>query len=153
MNIIKKLQTIAFASMALFAFTAAPAVVVPAVASAADASIQDCLAQGTNLDASVDANGNCNGKQSTAQGGVKINSIVKTVINIFSLIVGIVAVIMIIWGGLKYITSGGDSGKVTGAKNTILYALIGLVIVAIAQLIVRFVVAKAGSTITTAPAA
>jgi len=47
---------------------------------------------------------------------------------------------MIIFGGFKYITSGGDAGGVTGAKNTILYAIVGLVIVALAQVIVRFVI-------------
>lgn len=73
----------------------------------------------------------------------RLNSIIRTVVNIFSLIVGVVAVIMIIVGGLKYITSGGDSGNVTGAKNTILYAVVGLIVVALAQFIVRFVLAKA----------
>jgi hypothetical protein len=58
-----------------------------------------------------------------------------------------VAVVMIIIGGLKYITSGGDSGNVTGAKNTILYAIIGLVIVALAQFIVRFVLSKTTGTV------
>ncbi len=76
----------------------------------------------------------------------KVNSLITQIINIFSVIVGIIAVIMIIWGGLKYITSGGDSGNVTGAKNTILYAIIGLIIVALAQFIVRFVLSKATST-------
>jgi hypothetical protein len=47
-----------------------------------------------------------------------------------------------IYGGFKYITSSGDSGNVTAAKNTIMYALIGLIIVALAQIIVRFVLAK-----------
>ncbi len=46
---------------------------------------------------------------------------------------------MIIIGGLKYITSAGESSNVTSAKNTIMYAIIGLVIVALAQFIVRFV--------------
>lgn len=72
----------------------------------------------------------------------KINSTIATVINIFSWIVGITAVIMIIIGGFKYITSQGDSGNVSGAKNTILYAVIGLVIVAMAQVIVKFVLNK-----------
>jgi len=72
-----------------------------------------------------------------------VEGIIETVINILSLIVGVVAVIMIIVGGLKYITSGGDSGNVSGAKNTILYAIIGLVVVALAQVIVRFVLEKA----------
>lgn len=71
--------------------------------------------------------------------GNKVNSTVGTVINIFSWIVGVAAVIMIIIGGFRYITSGGDSGKIGGAKDTILYAIIGLVVVAMAQIIVRFV--------------
>ena len=71
-----------------------------------------------------------------------VNTIITTVINIFSLVVGVVSVIMIIIGGLKYITSGGESGNVSGAKNTILYAIIGLVVVALSQVIVRFVLSK-----------
>jgi cytochrome bd-type quinol oxidase subunit 2 len=69
----------------------------------------------------------------------QVNDMIRLVINIFSLVVGVISVIMIIIGGLKYITSGGDSGNVSGAKNTILYAIIGLVVVALAQIIVRFV--------------
>lgn len=75
--------------------------------------------------------------------GATVDNIIKLVINIFSLIVGVVSVIMIIIGGLKYITSGGDSGNITGAKNTILYAIIGLVVVALAQVVVKFVLQKA----------
>lgn len=74
--------------------------------------------------------------------GSRVNEIIRLVINIFSLIVGVIAVIMIIIGGLKYILSGGDSGNVTGAKNTILFAIVGLIIVALAQIIVRFVLTK-----------
>jgi hypothetical protein len=73
----------------------------------------------------------------------RVNTIIRLIINIFSLIVGVISVVMIIIGGLKYITSGGDSGNVSGAKNTILYAVIGLVVVALAQVIVRFVLEKA----------
>ena len=71
-----------------------------------------------------------------------LNDIAAFVINIFSWIVGAVSVIMIIYGGFRYITSGGDSNGVTAAKNTILYAIIGLVIVALAQIIVNFVLNK-----------
>ena len=53
--------------------------------------------------------------------------------------VGIIGVIMIIVGGFRYITSGGNDQNVASAKNTILYAIIGLVIVALAQLIVKYV--------------
>lgn len=55
-------------------------------------------------------------------------------------IVGIIAVIMLIIGGIRYITSGGDAKKVTEAKNTILYAIIGLVICFFAYAIVNFVI-------------
>ena len=53
---------------------------------------------------------------------------------------------MIIVGGFRYITSGGNDTSVTSAKNTILYAIIGLVVVALAQLIVRFTLSKLTSS-------
>ena len=58
--------------------------------------------------------------------------------------VGVIAVIMIIIGGLKYIISSGDSNNINSAKNTILYAIIGLVIVAFAQEVVRYVLTNVG---------
>jgi len=111
---------------------------MPALASAQTNQILNNACQGANL--SVDtSNSNCN---DTTQAQTTVNNIVTTIINIFSVLVGIIAVIMIIIGGIKYITSGGDSANVTGAKNTILYAIIGLVIVALAQILVKFVLAK-----------
>ena len=83
-----------------------------------------------------------NATECSTDGQINENELITTVINFLSLIVGVVAVIMIIIGGLKYITSGGDSGNVTGAKNTILYAVIGIIIVVLAQIIVRFVVTQ-----------
>lgn len=59
-------------------------------------------------------------------------------------IVGIVSVIMLIWGGVRYILSGGDNKKVTDAKNTILYAIIGLVIAILSFAIVNFVLNTIG---------
>ena len=64
----------------------------------------------------------------------------KQVTNTILYIVGIVAVIMLIIGGIKYVISGGDSKKVTDAKNTVLYAIIGLVIAFLAFAIVNFVI-------------
>jgi hypothetical protein len=72
-------------------------------------------------------------------GDASLAAIAKKIINIFSIIVGIVAVIMVIYGGFRYITSGGDSGRVGNAKNTLIYAIIGLIIVALAQFLVHFV--------------
>ncbi len=74
--------------------------------------------------------------------GDRLEKLISNIINVISAIVGAVAVIMIIIGGFKYVTSGGDSNSVSGAKNTILYAIVGLVIVAFAQIIVRFVLQR-----------
>lgn len=68
------------------------------------------------------------------------NGVFRQITNTILYIVGIIAVIMLIWGGIRYITSGGDSKKVTDAKNTILYAIIGLVIALLAFAIVNFVI-------------
>ncbi|MBA3758549.1 hypothetical protein H0X10_02865 [Candidatus Saccharibacteria bacterium] len=122
-----------FAPLALIA----PVAAQDCLDGGGSADITGCLDQGTCLDTSSDAG--C-GDQGDAES--RVNEIIRLVINIFSLIVGVIAVIMIIIGGLKYITSGGDSSNVSGAKNTILYAIIGLVIVALAQVIVRFVLQK-----------
>ena len=72
----------------------------------------------------------------------KVDKAVAVAIDTFSWIVGVASVIMIIVGGFKYVTSSGDSNSVNSAKNTILYALVGLVVVALAQVIVRFVLNK-----------
>ena len=76
------------------------------------------------------------------EGDEAVQNIIATIVDIFSIVVGAVSVIMIIVGGLRYITSSGDSGNVQAAKNTILYAIVGLVIVAFAQTIVKFVVGR-----------
>ena len=55
-------------------------------------------------------------------------------------IVGAVAVIMIVIGGLRYVISGGDSSQVQGAKNTILYALVGIIVAILAYAAVNFVI-------------
>lgn len=65
--------------------------------------------------------------------------------NIALYAVGAISVIMLIWGGLRYITSGGDSKKITDAKNTILYAIIGLVIAVLAFAIINFVLNAIGT--------
>ena len=68
--------------------------------------------------------------------------VVPNIINTMLLIVGAGAVIMIIYGGIQYIISHGDSGKIAAAKNTILYAVVGLVFAILAYSIVNFVVSK-----------
>lgn len=75
----------------------------------------------------------------------QFGKLVRTVINTLSIVVGAVSVVMIIIGGFRYVVSGGDSGGVSGAKNTILYALIGLIVVLFAQVLVQFVFKNATS--------
>lgn len=77
-----------------------------------------------------------------ADAGGKINTTIQNIIDLLSVAVGIAAVIMLIVGGFRYVTSAGNAETTKAAKNTILYALIGLVIVALAQLIVNFVLNK-----------
>ncbi len=106
---------------------------VPATVAAQDLvdceGIQGCLTEGADK----------TGDATADEAGTQVNNIVRLVINTFSWVVGIISVIMIIIGGLKYITSGGEGSNISAAKNTILYAIIGLVIVALAQIVVQFV--------------
>lgn len=81
-----------------------------------------------------------------AIGKVNVNSATgwKTlrdnVINTLLFVAGAGAVIMIIYGAFRYVTSGGNSSAVTKAKDTILFAVIGLIIAILAYAIVNFVV-------------
>lgn len=68
----------------------------------------------------------------------------KTITDVLLFALGAIAVIMIIIGGIRYVISGGDSSAVTGAKNTILYAVIGLVVAVLAYAIVNFVISSFG---------
>lgn len=110
-----------------------------AYAQSGQADINAGLCAGANLDIN---NPDCVGGTDAT---TKINNLIKAIINLLSIVVGVVAVIMIIIGGLRYITSGGSDTGVTSAKNTILYAIIGLIIVALAQLLVRFVLRQVTS--------
>ena len=72
------------------------------------------------------------------------DGLIKKVVNLLLWAIGIVSVIMIIIGGIRYATSNGDSNQVTAAKNTIMYAVIGLVIAIFAYAIVNFVLTQMG---------
>jgi hypothetical protein len=64
----------------------------------------------------------------------------STISSVLLFIVGAVAVIMIVIGGLRYVISGGDASQVQAAKNTILYALVGIIIAILAYAAVNFVI-------------
>lgn len=82
----------------------------------------------------IDGTANCG-----AATGISINNLIRNIVLLLSTIVGVAAIIMIVIAGLKYTTSGGDSSSVASAKNTLIYAIVGLIIAALAQFIVRFV--------------
>jgi hypothetical protein len=69
-------------------------------------------------------------------------TLIQNVINVILFIVGSAAVIMIIVGGIRYVTSNGDQANVKAAKDTILYSVIGLVVAVMAYAIVQFVVSS-----------
>jgi len=71
----------------------------------------------------------------------------RDVINWILIAAGIIAVGFIIWAGIRYVLSGGDAEKVKKAKNTLLYAIIGLLIAALALVIVNLVI-SVGTTVT-----
>ncbi len=136
MNILQtlKLALMALAMSAGLAFSFA----MPVAAQGAAGAARDDVCEGITA-----GGGACD------DDGAGLTNIIKVAIQILSVIAGVAAVIMIVVGGLRYITSGGDASKVAGAKSAIIYALVGLVIVALAQIIVRFVL----QTATEAPAA
>lgn len=72
----------------------------------------------------------------------RVTSILTTVLNILSFVVGVVAVIMIIIGGIRFVTSQGESSSTALARNTIIYATVGLVIAVVAQVLVHFVIGR-----------
>lgn len=70
------------------------------------------------------------------------DGILTRVANLFALITGIVSVFMVIIGGLRYTTSSGDPSKTASAKDTILYAAIGVAVASAAGLIAKFVLSR-----------
>lgn len=74
--------------------------------------------------------------------GDTVIGVATVVINILSLIVGVASVIVIIISGLRFITSGGDSSQTAAARQGIIYAIVGLVVVILAQSIVAFVLTR-----------
>lgn len=96
----------------------------------------------------------CDGIEATggscdSNGGTTVNTIIENIINILSFVVGVVAVIAIIIAGLQFVTADGNQEKIAKARTAILYAVIGLVVVAIAQLIVVFVLKSTTKSVTT----
>lgn len=79
-------------------------------------------------------------KTQDAAGGLEMNGVIKTIITTMLFVVGILAVIMIIYGGIRYVTAHGDKTQVASAKDTVVYAVVGLVVAIVAYALVDWVV-------------
>ena len=132
-SIIQKLNIFISSSIATLAIMGG-ILFVPSAVSAADCTINGQV--GINDGANC-AKGNKVADNLAGQGGI-----FQTIVNILLFLVGAVAVIMLIIGGLRYITSDGDSGRITQAKQTVLYAIIGLIVAILAYAIVNFVISN-----------
>ena len=107
----------------------------PAPAHAAfDQGLQD----GANSAQGKDQQGDASSLFGTdGQGGI-----FRTITNVLLFLIGAISVIMLIVGGIRYVVSGGDSSAVQNAKNTILYAIVGIVVAILAYAVVNFVVSS-----------
>ena len=82
--------------------------------------------------------------------GKGLQAVITTALNVLTWVTGVAAVFVLIVAGFRYVVSGGSSSGVTGAKNMIIYALIGVVIAMLAQIIVRFVIGNVSEAVETA---
>ena len=89
------------------------------------------------LQGATELGGSCSGKTITAPGGL-----VTTIVNIITYVAGVIVIFMIIFAGFRYITSTGDANKVNSAKNNLIYALIGLAVIVLADTIVSYVISQ-----------
>ncbi len=128
----KLFNLVAGTVIGLYAALALP-LLSPAVVSAADNTQAVC--EGVSA---VGGKNACN----NAGAGTELGDFIKKIINILLFVIGAVAVLVILIGGIRYVLSAGDGNATKGAKDTILYAIIGLVVAIMAYAIVNFVLAS-----------
>jgi len=76
-------------------------------------------------------------------GVTDINKVIQTGLRIFQSIVGLIAIIMMVTAGMRFVTSSGDPTKVASARNTLLYGAVGVVVVALSEVIIQFALNQA----------
>ncbi len=128
----KTLKKTAFGALLVGAFIALVTVFTPI----APATYAQCT---SGIDGGAQAGIDCAQGAETPDTLFGADSIFTTVVNVLLFIIGAISVIMLIIGGIRYTLSGGDSGNVTAAKNTILYAIVGLLVAFFAYAIVNWV--------------
>lgn len=131
----KTIKNFFAAALALPALAFA-ASVVPAVPAFA----QECTATSGGEGLSLSAGANCAKSEEQQTDLFGEAGVFKRITDVMLFLIGAISVIMLIIGGVRYVLSGGESGKVSEAKNTILYAVIGVVVAILAYAVVNFVV-------------
>jgi len=96
-------------------------------------------ASGTDVCKDVNAQQDPNDPSSATNPVIKI---IKVAVDVVSFVAGAAAVILIIISAIRFITSGGDSGKVAQARGALTYALVGIAITVLAQTLIAFVLDK-----------
>ena len=151
MSKIAKIIVSGVMALALIAGMSAPLFISAGDVYAVNGPRKPSGSSGTSTDTSTDTSSSTSGggtSVSKAEEGVsKINSgsktdlmgIIKLILNTVFVVIGILAVVFIIMGGINYTMSQGDPGKVKKAKDTILYGIIGLIVSLAAFAIVQFV--------------
>jgi hypothetical protein len=102
------------------------------------ASALDCT--GADKDSAACQVENGVGKVGGDNNTTSLTTFITNLTNILFFVAGAIAVVMIILGGIRYITSNGDQAHVKAAKDTIMYSVVGLVVAILAYAIVRFIV-------------
>lgn len=122
-------------TLSLLAIIALP-ILTPRASFAASNTESICIGSGGTWKAD---NKLANGGTCSTSDGRTVMSTIQQATDVLLFITSAVAVLMIIVGGLRYTTSAGDQAAMTGAKNTITYALIGLIVSVMAYAIVHFI--------------
>jgi len=133
---ISKIKTIRGTLAALL--VAASVAFVPAVTVSAACDTSGGITSGVDC-----AGDGVDNSDATLFGGS--DSIFTIIVNTLLFVIGAISVIMLIYGGIRYTTSGGVSSHVTAAKNTIMYAIIGLVVAFLAFAVVNWVLGSLGT--------
>lgn len=124
----KKIRLLILSTLTMAGLLSMPLVLSTASVDAACApgsSAQDCIKAGADV--------------KTGTGTKTLGEQIQNVVNVLLFVLGAISVIMIVIGGIRYTLSNGDSSAISGAKNTILYAVVGLVVALLAYAIVNFV--------------
>ena len=135
----------ALTGLCVFAILAVGSVLsAPAPASAAGATI--VCGDGESVVMTMLYGARCAKGTDQSESLFGVDGVFVKITNTALFLIGALSVIMLIYGGIRYTISGGDAGAVTNAKNTILYAIVGIVVAVLAFAVVQFVIGQLVTT-------